>query len=404
MRRDSRHVLSLAALFFLVQVFACSRSNDAQPSGSRDAGGSEDPEAGPDLASAAGGRGGGSGAGSSAMAGSGGSSSVGGTGGAGAAGGASPPAGGTTTLPGTGGFAGGTTGSLRDGGPSDGAVGDATTRPETGRDVGGLGGAGREVGTDGTGSGGAGGNRDGGPLASITVWLAGDSTMANGSTPCPVGWGKAFQAYFNSNAKVVNSAQGGRSVQTWLYDVSTTMGSDGECTLNSTNYLSEWTAMLDGMKPGDYLFIQFGINDGDSSCNRHVGTALFQKYFGVMAQAAKDRGATPIFVTPVSSISCSGSTAKGSRGTYSTATKQAGTADSVTVIDLEQRSVALYNSLGFCPLPGADTAATFESGAIGDFFCEDHTHFEAAGAKQIAGLVAQALRDQSIGLADYLLQ
>ena len=33
--------------------------------------------------------------------------------------------------------------------------------------------------------------------------------------------------------------------------------------------------MLDaatGMKAGDYLFIQFGINDGDSACPRHVGT------------------------------------------------------------------------------------------------------------------------------------
>jgi calcium/proton exchanger cax len=37
-------------------------------------------------------------------------------------------------------------------------------------------------------------------------------------------------------------------------------------------------------------------------------------------------------------------------------------------------------SLGFCPLPGPDAPATFESGAIGNFFCEDHTHFEAAGA------------------------
>jgi lysophospholipase L1-like esterase len=243
---------------------------------------------------------------------------------------------------------------------------------------------------------------DGSSATNITIWLAGDSTVANGSTPCPVGWGKQFQALFNSKVKVTNSAQGGRSVQTWLYDVSDTMGSNGECTLNSTTYLSAWTTMLSGMKAGDYLFIQFGINDGDSSCNRHVGTALFKSDYGMMAQAAKDRGATPIFVTPVSSISCSGTTAKGTRGSYATATKEAGTTYDVPVIDLEQLSVALYSSLGFCPLPGPDTTATFQSGAIGDFFCEDHTHFEAAGATQIAKLVAQAVKDQGIGLASYL--
>jgi lysophospholipase L1-like esterase len=122
----------------------------------------------------------------------------------------------------------------------------------------------------------------------------------------------------------------------------------------------------------------------------------------MMAQAAKDRGANPVFVTPVSSISCSGSKAVPTRGTFTTATMQAGTQYSVPVIDLEQLSVALYTSLGFCPLPGPDTAATFESGAVGDFFCEDHTHFEQAGAVQIADLVAKALTDQGIGLAAFL--
>ena len=36
------------------------------------------------------------------------------------------------------------------------------------------------------------------------------------------------------------------------------------------------------------------------------------------------------------------------------------------------------------------------------FFCNDHTHFEAAGANQIAGVVATALRTQQSPLAAYL--
>jgi hypothetical protein len=40
---------------------------------------------------------------------------------------------------------------------------------------------------------------------------------------------------------------------------------------------------LNGMKTGDYLFIQFGINDTDSMCPRHVGTALFKTDYGMMA-------------------------------------------------------------------------------------------------------------------------
>jgi lysophospholipase L1-like esterase len=165
--------------------------------------------------------------------------------------------------------------------------------------------------------------------------------------------------------------------------------------------------MLNGMKAGDYLFIQFGINDGAAACNtagaegRHVGVAAFKSTYGMMAQAAKDRGANPIFLTPVGAISCSGSTAQASRTTYANATKEAGITYSVPVIDLHQLSINLYNSLSFCPVPGGDVSAS-TTGPVGAFFCDDHTHFEAAGATQIAGLITKALRDQNIGLAAYL--
>jgi lysophospholipase L1-like esterase len=42
------------------------------------------------------------------------------------------------------------------------------------------------------------------------------------------------------------------------------------------------------------------------------------------------------------------------------------------------------------------------TGPVGDFFCDDHTHFSPSGAVEVADLVAQALRDQGIGLAAYL--
>jgi hypothetical protein len=44
----------------------------------------------------------------------------------------------------------------------------------------------------------------------------------------------------------------------------------------------------------------------------------------------------------------------------------------------------------------------YTSGAVGAFFCNDHTHFEAYGAQQIAAVAADALRSQNIPLATYL--
>jgi lysophospholipase L1-like esterase len=235
----------------------------------------------------------------------------------------------------------------------------------------------------------------------VKIWMAGDSTMMNPQGTCPVGWGSQFAAYFNADVTVQNSAVGGRSVQTWLYEgnVTTTKNSAGECVVSPATYHSRWTNMLNtttGMRAGDYLFIQFGINDGTSACPRHVGSARFQQLLGVMVQAAKARGANPVLVTPVAAIRCSGGTAVGNRG-FLTETRNAAAANGVPVIDLHQRSVALYNRLGLCPNNG-----DYGSGTVGAFFCADHTHFEAAGARQIAGLIATALREQGIPLAAWL--
>jgi lysophospholipase L1-like esterase len=339
-----------------------------------------------------------------------------GDGGTGAAIGGSPNAGSGGAAP-TGGAAdsGGTTPS---GGIGPGATGGSmptggTTTGGTptggagagGTATGGIGG--RATGGMGTGGGATGGGGSGGASSATTIWIAGDSTVANGNTPCPVGWGKHLDELFDDRVTVVNSAVGGRSVRTWLYSVQTVMDPNtNECVLDkdaSGNPVLQdrWQAMLDDMKPGDYLFIQFGINDGSATCDRHVGLNAFKESYGMMANAAKDRGAQPVFLTPTAAIGCNGNTAIGTRGSYVTATVEAGTTYEVPVIELHQLTVNLYNSLAFCPVPGGDVSAS-TTGPVGDFFCDDHTHFSDSGAIQIAGLVAKALRDQGLGLAAFL--
>jgi lysophospholipase L1-like esterase len=243
-------------------------------------------------------------------------------------------------------------------------------------------------------------------LPAIRLWIAGDSTVANGQTPCPRGWGGVIGSRFDARVTVNNLAQGGRSVHTWLYNVLTTMDASGECELTrdasgEPTLQPRWQQMLDEMGEGDYLLIQFGINDGDRTCDRHVGIEAFKESYGMMAEAAKARGAHPVFLTPVSSIACNGTTARGSRGEFVPATQEAGITFEVPVIDLHERSVALYQSLAFCPVAGGDVSAD-TTGPVGDFFCDDHTHFSAEGIQQIADLVVQGLREQNIPLAGYL--
>ena len=329
----------------------------------------------------------------------GGAAGTGGTSGSGGRGGGDAGRGGTS------GASGGSGGAGRGGSGGAGRGGGGGSAGRGGTSGGGAGGGG-----GGGASGGGGAGASGGALAPVKVWIAGDSTVAsNGGNPCPIGWGGPFPTLFGPGVTVTNSAVGGRSVRTWLYSVQTVMDATGECVLDkdtSGNPIlqSRWQAMLNatsGMKAGDYLFIQFGINDSDSSCDRHVGVDAFKMSYGMMAQAAKDRGANPIFVTPLAMIRCSGSTVTASREPYVTATKDAGTQYGVPVIDLNGLAIALYKQRAFCPIPGGDVSAT-TTGPVGDFFCDDHTHLSSSGALDIAGLVAKALRDQNIPLAAYL--
>jgi lysophospholipase L1-like esterase len=298
------------------------------------------------------------------------------------------------------GGAGGTTG------PGPGTIGGG------GGDASGTGGSaasGGEVGQAGAGALAGNGNGNGGtgpiptpdmvpvdPSKKITVWMVGDSTMQNcaGSGQC--GWASQFQQYLGPNATVSNQARGGRSIQTWIWgDPNVSKGAadaNGECqVIDNKTYSDNLTTMLDatrGMKPGDWVYVAFGINDGTATCNRHVGTALFQSDLAFMATMIRSKGANPIFGTSTSGQSCSGATNMANRG-FGPETKAAAAANNVPVIDLTQLSTALYNSLQLCPA-GSTT------------FWFDGTHFKTEGATKVAAVVAQALKDQKIGLAAYL--
>ncbi len=287
-----------------------------------------------------------------------------------------------------------------EGGAGGGAGGIGATGGATGKGgSSGSGGAGGSA-SGGSGSGGSGPIPDAGPVdpnKKITVWMVGDSTMQNCSGTGQCGWAAEFQQYFNANATISNQARGGRSIQTWIWgdpNVSKTAATDanGDCqVIDKTTYSDNLTTMLDptkGMQPGDWVYVAFGINDGTATCNRHVSTTLFQSDLDFMAKTIRSKGANPIFGTSTSGQSCSGSTNVANRG-FGPETKAAGTADNVPVVDLTTLSVALYNSLKLCP--GGSTTFWF-----------DGTHFRTEGATDVAGVVAQALKDQGIGLAAYL--
>jgi len=74
-----------------------------------------------------------------------------------------------------------------------------------------------------------------------TLWIAGDSTVKSAA---PLrGWGQDLGRFFDpKKINVVNQAIGGRSSRTFYTE-------------------DRWQKLVDGIKPGDWVVIQFGHND-----------------------------------------------------------------------------------------------------------------------------------------------
>ena len=88
----------------------------------------------------------------------------------------------------------------------------------------------------------------------ITIFMIGDSTMANKSLEGgnqERGWGHVLGGYFSENIRVENHARNGRS---------------------SKSFIDEglWEVVINKVKPGDYVFIQFGHNDEKVDEKRHT--------------------------------------------------------------------------------------------------------------------------------------
>ena len=79
----------------------------------------------------------------------------------------------------------------------------------------------------------------------ITIFMIGDSTMANkplDGNNQERGWGQMLSGFFSDDIRVDNHALNGRSSLSFILE-------------------GEWQKVYDAIKPGDYVFIQFGHND-----------------------------------------------------------------------------------------------------------------------------------------------
>ena len=117
-----------------------------------------------------------------------------------------------------------------------------------------------------------------------TIFIIGDSTAANkdiSNGKLERGWGMALQCYFDDNIVVDNHAVNGRS---------------------SLSFLNEgrWDKVLEKMKPGDYVIIQFGHNDEKKPADRHTDPgSTFDYNLAKYVRETRERGGIPVLMNCV---------------------------------------------------------------------------------------------------------
>lgn len=219
------------------------------------------------------------------------------------------------------------------------------------------------------------------------IYMVGDSTMANKpleNNP-ERGWGQLLPEFFNETVIIDNHAMNGRSTRSFIYE-------------------GRWDSVLALLKEDDYIIIQFGHNDGSRHKTERYSTPVEYRYnLTKMIRESRWRGAKPILCTSIQRRKFDSSgVLVDTHGEYPNITRELAEQYNVPLIDLQVRSNELIMNYGveksksiFLHMqPGV--YERFPDGK------EDNTHFSEMGARFMAGLFVEGLRDMNYELIKQL--
>ena len=210
------------------------------------------------------------------------------------------------------------------------------------------------------------------PVNVPAIFLLGDSTVCDQPTEPYASWGQMLTRFFDNKVAIANNAESGESLKSSL----------GAKRLDK---------VLSQMKPGDYLLIQYAHNDEKEKGEGVGAFTTFKASLKQFVEAARKKGGIPILITPMHrrTFDAAGKITN-SHGDYPEAVRQAAKEENAPLIDLTSISKDLYEALG-----PKESGALFKEG--------DGTHHTNYGSYELAKCIVQAIRDQKLPLAKYLI-
>lgn len=244
----------------------------------------------------------------------------------------------------------------------------------------------------------------------VTIFMIGDSTMANKSLNGgnrERGWGHVLGGFFSEEVHVDNHAMNGRSSKSFIDE-------------------GRWAVVLDKIKPGDYVFIQFGHNDEKADSARHTepGTT-FDDNLRRFVKETREKGGIPVLFNSIvrrsfghnehavaeddmrkdmskDTMAEEGNVLVDTHGKYLDSPRRVAEELEVPFVDMNKITYDLVEGLGaeaskklFMWIPEGVCAACPKGRA-------DNTHLNVYGARTIAGLTVDVIAEKVPALAPYV--
>ena len=219
----------------------------------------------------------------------------------------------------------------------------------------------------------------------ITVFLAGNSTVVNQDDEPWASWGQMIPRFFKPGVAIANHAESGLTLGSFL-------GS------------KRLAKILSVMKPGDYLFIEFGHNDQKDKGPNDGAYKSYTERLKTFISEVKKKGGIPVVVTSTSrrSFGADGKITN-SLGDFPDAARKVAAAENVALIDLNVMTSELFNALGEEYSKKAFVHYPANSYPNQTKALADNTHFNPYGAYEIAQCVILVIKQQKLGIAKYLV-
>lgn len=196
-----------------------------------------------------------------------------------------------------------------------------------------------------------------------TIYVLGDSTVCDQPLEPWNSWGQMLTRFFSSDVAIANHAESGESLRSSL----------------GARRVDKVFSLL---KPGDYVFAQFGHNDMKSRTPN--ASDIYKADLKKLVADVRAKGATPVLIT---SMERKAGIERETLKDYPAKVREVATEDDVALIDLHVMSKVLYRALG------VDLDRAFQDG----------THHNGYGSYELAKCVVEGIRKNNLDLARFIV-